>query len=86
MVEIIVTSIGVLMSVGYYPQAYKIYKNKSAKDISVPTYIIFSIGTFVWTMYGFYLNDLPIILSFVIGVVGSWIVLGLTLYYRKMQV
>jgi len=86
MVEIIVTSIGVLMSVGYYPQAYKIYKNKSAKDISVPTYIIFSIGTFVWTMYGFYLNDLPIILSFVIGVVGSWIVLGLTLYYRNMQV
>ena len=74
------------MSVGYYPQAYKIYKNKSAKDISVPTYAIFSIGTFVWTLYGFYLNDLPIILSFVIGVAGSWAVLGLTLYYRKSRI
>jgi len=84
MIEIIVTSIGVLMSIGYYPQAYKIYKNKSAKDISVPTYIIFSVGTFVWTMYGLYLNDLPIILSFVIGVIGSWSVLVLALYYRRV--
>lgn len=74
---------GILMSVGYYPQAYTIWKTKSSQGISILTYSIFSIGTFAWTAYGFYLRDLPIILSFIIGVVGSWLVLGLTLYYRK---
>jgi uncharacterized protein with PQ loop repeat len=27
--------VGVLMSLGYFPQAYKIYKNKSSKDVSL---------------------------------------------------
>lgn len=83
MIETIVTLIGILMSIGYYPQAYKIYKNKSAGNISVSTYIIFSIGTSVWTLYGIYLKDLPIVFSFAIGVFGSWSVLALALYYRK---
>lgn len=84
MIEIVVTLMGVLMSIGYYPQAYKIYKNKSASDISIPAYIIFSLGTFTWALYGIYLNDLPIMLSFFLGVFGSWAVLGLALYYRKV--
>jgi MtN3 and saliva related transmembrane protein len=83
LIQIIVTGMGVLMSVGYYPQAYKIWKTKSVKDISLYTYSIFSVGTLVWTIYGFYLGDLPIVFSFIIGVVGSWLVLGLTLYYRR---
>ena len=74
---------GILMSVGYYPQAYTIWKTKSSQNISIFTYTIFSVGTLAWTIYGFYLNDLPIILSFIIGVVGSWLVLGLTIYYRR---
>ncbi|PIQ91729.1 MAG: hypothetical protein COV70_02130 [Parcubacteria group bacterium CG11_big_fil_rev_8_21_14_0_20_39_22] len=81
--EITVTVLGIMMSIGYYPQAYRIWKTKSSKDISLYTYGIFSIGTFVWTLYGFHLGDLPIISSFIIGVIGSWLVLGLSLYYRR---
>ncbi|KKT81707.1 MAG: hypothetical protein UW78_C0006G0072 [Candidatus Azambacteria bacterium GW2011_GWA1_44_9] len=77
---------GVLMSIGYYPQAYIIWKNKSSQGISILTYSIFSVGTFVWTIYGFYLRDVPIILSFILGVVGSWLVLGLTLYYKRKKI
>ena len=82
-IQIFVTLMGILMSVGYYPQAYTIWKTKSSQNISIFTYTIFSVGTLAWTIYGFYLNDLPIILSFIIGVVGSWLVLGLTIYYRR---
>lgn len=74
---------GVLMSIGYYPQAYTIWKTKSSQGISILTYSIFSVGNFVWTVYGFYAHEIPIILSFIIGLGGSWLVLGLTLYYRK---
>ncbi len=85
-IQIIVTVVGILMSIGYYPQAYKIWKTKSAHDISIYTYGIFGIGTLVWTFYGIYINDLPIIFSFVIGVIGSWLVFGLTWYYRKRNI
>lgn len=77
------TITGVLMSLGYYPQAWKILKSKSAKDISVPAFIIFAFGTASWLLYGLYLGDMVIILSFGLGVVGSWMVLGLSLFYGK---
>ena len=81
---IIVTILGVLMSLAYFPQAYRIYKQRSSKDISLISYGIFSVGTLAWFIYGVLLNDLPIILSFGIGVLGSWTVLTLAIIYRKM--
>ncbi|MES3005456.1 MAG: SemiSWEET family transporter [Patescibacteria group bacterium] len=81
--QILTTAMGVIMSLGYFPQAYKIYKTKSAESISIPSFIIFSVGTFVWTLYGFYLRDYPLVISFIIGVIGSWLILGLTIYYKK---
>jgi len=67
------------MSLGYYPQAYKIWKNKSAADISIPAFIIFSLGTLTWFIYGITISDIPIIVSFILGVIGSWTVLFLSI-------
>lgn len=80
--KIFVTIMGVVMSLGYYPQAYKIWKNKTAVNVSVPSFFIFSLGTLTWLIYGILLGDKPIILSFVLGVIGSWSVLILTLIYK----
>jgi len=82
--KILVTIMGVLMSLGYYPQAYKLYKTKSSQDISLSTFVIFAVGTFVWTVYGFFQKDFTIILLFLIGVIGSWSVLYLTIRYRRV--
>lgn len=81
--KILVAIMGVLMSIGYFPQAYKIYRTKLASDISIPTYVIFSVGTLVWALYGFYIGDISLVISFAVGILGSWSVLGLTLYYRR---
>lgn len=83
MLQIIVTVMGIVMSLGYYPQAWRIYKSKSAKDISLLTYTIFALGTTTWLLYGLYLGDMVIILSFLMGVIGSFLVLSLAIYYRK---
>lgn len=74
---------GVIMSLGYYPQAYKIYKTKSANDVSVLTFTILSLGTTTWFIYGLVLKDWPIIAGFTLGVFGSIAVLVLTLKYRN---
>ena len=76
---------GVVMSLGYFPQAYKVYKNQSSRDISIPAFIIFSLGTLTWLVYGIVLMDIPIIAGFVLGVIGSWLVLILSLVYRRRK-
>jgi len=81
--KIFVTLMGIVMSLGYYPQAYKIWKSKSATDISIPAFIIFSSGTLTWFIYGIVIQDKPIIVSFVLGVIGSWAVLILALIHKK---
>lgn len=84
--QVLTTIVGVVMSIGYFPQAYKIYKNKSAANISLLSFSIAAFGTMVWTLYGFFIQDLVVILSFVVGVIGSRLVLLLTLKYRKEQI
>ena len=79
---VFVSFIGVLMSLGYYPQAYTIWKNKSAQNVSIITFFIFSIGTLTWLIYGIKNNDIPVIASFGLGVVGSWLVLSLSIFYK----
>lgn len=81
--DIFVTIMGVVMSLGYFPQAYKIWKDKSSSNISIPAFIIFSVGTLTWFIYGIVLKDTTIILGFTLGVIGSWAVLFLTLYYKR---
>lgn len=50
-VATLATVTGILMFLGYYPQAWKVWKTKSAKDISIPSFCIFSFGTACWFLY-----------------------------------
>lgn len=76
---------GVVMSLGYYPQAWNIYKNKSATNVSVTSYIIFALGTTTWFIYGLTHHDLTIVSGFIFGVIGSWLTLSLIYIYGKSK-
>ena len=76
------TIMGMIMSLGHFPQAYKIWKRKSAKDISMITITIFAIGDWIWLAYGISIMAWPIIISFSIGVIAASSVLVLALRYR----
>lgn len=82
LIQIMTVVAGIAMSFGYYPQAYKIWKLKSAKEISLLNYLITSIGTPIWLYYGISIKDPVLIVSFTISVVGTWLVLLLTIRYR----
>lgn len=77
------TCMGVLLSLGYYPQAYKIWKRRSAEGVSLATYAIFILGTNTYLAYGFYTHSFVLIAGFLFGAIGSWLVLALALYYRS---
>lgn len=81
-IEVAATIMGFVMSLGYYPQAWKMYKTKRSDDISLSTFLILGLGTTTWLLYGIVLRDIPIILGFALGVIGSWTVLFLAIRYR----
>jgi len=83
LIQAVVTVVGVALSLAYYPQAWKIWKQKSAHDVSLFSYVLFAVGTTTWTLYGFYRQDIPIISAFLFGALGSWLVLALPLYSRR---
>jgi MtN3 and saliva related transmembrane protein len=54
----------------FFPQAYKIYKTKHTQDLSMPMYVIFSIGILLWLIYGIMINNLPIIFANAITIIS----------------
>jgi MtN3 and saliva related transmembrane protein len=83
LLESLTTCAGIAMSFGYYPQAYKLWRTKDARPISLPSSILFAGGTSIWTLYGFLRMDWAIIASFSFGMIGSWLVLILTLFFQR---
>jgi MtN3 and saliva related transmembrane protein len=54
---------GVLTTVSFIPQVVKVWKTRSARDISLGMYVIFTCGVVLWLAYGLLLASLPIVLA-----------------------
>lgn len=48
---------------GFLPQLIKIYRTKSVKDISLLAILQFTLGIFLWLVYGIHLKNFVIILA-----------------------
>jgi MtN3 and saliva related transmembrane protein len=71
-----------LTTFSFLPQMIKTWRTKSAKDVSYVMLISFSVGVFLWLIYGFYLSALPIILANGITLIFNIIILCLKIKYR----
>ena len=52
---------GFLTTSAFVPQVWKIWKSKSAADLSLGMFIVFSLGVFCWLVYGILIFQAPII-------------------------
>ena len=52
---------GFLTTVAFVPQVTKIWRERSARDLSLKTFIAFTIGIALWLLYGILEGRLPII-------------------------
>jgi MtN3 and saliva related transmembrane protein len=55
-------SAGLLTTIAFVPQVVKIWKARSAKDISLPTFLVFTLGVALWLLFGILSGELPIII------------------------
>ena len=66
----------------FFPQAVKVWKTKSTKDISLYMFIIFTVGVFSWLIYGITISDIPIILANAATLILSLFILVYKIKYK----
>ena len=71
---------GAFTTIAFLPQVIKTWKSRSAKDLSLGMFSIFTLGVAMWLVYGFMINDLPVILANVIT-----LILASTLLFFKLR-
>ncbi len=72
---------GVSMALSNIPQSIKIFKRKSAKDISVISVLIILFGSIIWFIYGISIKNTAVIISNGIGILSvSFVLIGWRLY------
>ena len=80
---VLATVFGSLLSLAYFPQVYKIYKRKSVADISILMYSIAFPALIVWLIYGISINNVPLIISNIIAVIGCFSIIAEYFIYKK---
>ena len=78
---ILATILGVITGLANIPQIIKIFKTKSAKDLSLITNTIFFLSSIVWLLYGLQLINYPLIIANIIYILTySLIIIGFFIY------
>lgn len=74
---------GIAGTFAFIPQVYRIFKRKSAKDISIASYLFLLITGIIWVLYGLEIQSFPIVIPNLIGnVIIAFIAVGWFLYGR----
>ena len=72
---------GLLTTLSLVPQVQKIWKTKSAKDVSRRMFIAFCIGVALWLVYGILQQEMPMILWNAVSLALGLSILGMKLRY-----
>jgi len=72
----------VCTTISFLPQAIKVIKTKRTKDLSLAMYLTFSIGVFLWLVYGIMISELPVIIANAITLIFASTILVIKLKYK----
>ncbi|MDJ0507721.1 MAG: SemiSWEET transporter [Crocosphaera sp.] len=73
---------GNLTTISFFPQMLKTWKTRSTKDISLGMFLMFCSGVLLWIIYGFFLEDIPVIMTNVATFILAFPILVLKLKYK----
>jgi len=70
-----------LTTVAFVPQVWRAWKTRSARDLSLPMYLIFTTGVALWFVYGLLLGAMPIIVGNAVTLVLAGAVLAMKIKF-----
>ncbi len=74
---------GAYTTIAFLPQVIKTWKSRSAKDLSLSMFTIFSLGVALWLVYGFLVQDIPVIAANMITLMLASTLLVFKLKYKE---
>ena len=72
---------GTMTTIAFLPQLIQTWKTRSAKDVSLGMFLIFTTGVVLWVIYGLMIQSLPIIAANTVTLVLAGAILVLKLRY-----
>jgi MtN3 and saliva related transmembrane protein len=71
---------GFCTTLAFVPQVVRTWRTRTAGDLSLTTFLVFSVGVALWLAYGVALGDIAIIAANTVT-----LVLALTILYFKLR-
>ena len=62
-IEFIGLTAAILTTIAFVPQVIKVIRSKKTNNLSLTTYVIFTIGVSLWLVYGLFKNSISMILG-----------------------
>jgi MtN3 and saliva related transmembrane protein len=82
-VDTIGMAAAICTTVSFVPQLIRVWRLRSARDISLIMFLVFSPGVFLWLLYGVSIHSLPVILANGATLTLSLAILGLKLRFDR---
>ena len=73
---------GTLTTISFVPQVLRVWKTRSARDLSFTMFLLFAIGVLLWLIYGIILGEWPVILANSVTLVFTIIILIFKIKYK----
>lgn len=82
MIELIGYFAALCTTLSFVPQAVKTIKTRDTSGISLWMYLIFTVGVFLWLVYGFIIGNHPLLIANAVTFVLAVTILGFKIKYK----
>jgi MtN3 and saliva related transmembrane protein len=76
-IDLIGSIAGTFTTLAFIPQVIKTWRSRSAADISLVMFLLFSSGVVLWLVYGVLIGSKPVIIANTITLILALSILGL---------
>jgi MtN3 and saliva related transmembrane protein len=76
----------VCTTISFLPQLLRVWRRKSASDISLTMFLLFNLGLALWLIYGIGIHSLPIVAANAVTLALALTILALKLKFDKTRV
>jgi MtN3 and saliva related transmembrane protein len=81
-IDLLGLAAGTLTTCAFIPQVLRIWRTRSARDISLVMFLLFSLGVLLWIIYGVAIASTPVIVANGVTLVLALAILLMKLYFR----
>jgi len=74
---------GGLMALSFFPQLFRVFKMKTANEISTVFTCTMFTGCLIWTAYAFYMQQLPMIICSIVNTSQTGLLMSLKYIYSR---